>query len=165
MKKMILTISILIVVGIAGFVGWKIFRHHVDNQIMDGPGSVYTPDVQYVSYSVGGGELGDYDTICLYEGKITAETCEGNGCRPVKKNTDVGADVYWSVTEILDNNNMKDWGELPYSDIEVLDAPTTSFNVTWADGTTLKVTSDQIVPEGGWEAIEEIRKVLASELK
>ena len=122
-------------------------------------------EITIVTYSYGGGELGDSYTLTLSEGKIIEESCEGNGAKTHKRTARADQGVYDEIEVIAGEYEMKNWHDLPQSEEFALDAPTAFFSIDFADGTWISLDSGDIPPQDGWNGVNRIRELLTEKLK
>lgn len=113
-------------------------------------------------YSCGGGMEGESDHMELHlddDGrvKLHREYTEGNGCDTIITDKEVPADVLEKAAEIFDKSGMKNWGELPRSEYELLDAPTSYAQYITADG-SFSVSSSYEIPD--YSVISELYTLL-----
>lgn len=79
------------------------------------------------------------------------------------------ADLFDRIDAIVDGVGMKEWGEVPMSEFIALDAATESLSLYY-DSTdpenpwlpSLRYTFNEVLPEGGKDAIKEIRELMES---
>jgi len=161
---MIIIGIVLIVLGLLVLAG-GLWLHHLQGQIMDGPGMVYEPDIESLTYYHGGSSIGDIYRIDLYESSFTVTECPGNGNPTSEKKYDVGAGIYGKLEEIVFRYDMTSWTDLPDSDVIALDGPTTYIDICFADGREISASSNQELPKGGWNAVDEIRAAFESEME
>ena len=152
-------------------------RHLLQNRVPKGPvpGDTFDFSVPYlcrVSWRRGAGSLGDSSSLELTmepdaEGRPVVRVFysdrPSHNAREVKKTVRVSSDTVRGVEEIIDRYGMKGWTDLPPREEFALDAPSSSFTVRYSDGTSVTVDSGDEVPEGGWEAVPEIRAFILSQ--
>lgn len=131
--------------------------------VVDGPGMVNPNAISKIDYYHGGSDIGDSYRISFEDQKLTFEKCEGNGMETITKTVDVDTDFYNEVVDWAISNNIRSWTNLKKSDLEELDAPTTSLSVEYEDGTEIWVNSDDILPDEGWSAVKSLVKLFESQ--
>ena len=175
------TLKITIVMGVVllAVVGAAlIIRHHMENQIMDGPGMIndnyFDFSETYLSrvyYYYGGSELGDSYSVELTieeddngdpDVRVAYYNQPSHDSKAKEKTVRVSPEVITGVQEIIDRYHMTEWTDLPKSDIFALDAPSTSFSYEYSDGTQYRLKDDDEWPEGAGTAIREILDYILS---
>lgn len=74
-----------------------------------------------------------------------------------------GEELIKSIENIITENGMDKWADLPDSEIFALDAATTVVSYTYA-GKDYSFSSNQEFPEGGWQAIRQIEALILARL-
>lgn len=128
--------------------------------IMDGDGMINPAAIESISYRRGGGMLGAFYNVSLEDDRLTIESCEGNGMKTVKKTRTISPEDIGKIEDIIYDSGMRDWGVLPKNDMIALDAETTSVTVYYCDGASVSFGSDDVLPEGGWDAVGEVIALL-----
>ena len=160
MKWLIVIIAVIAVIVLAG-AGIVIGMGRVrNNQVMDGDGMINPKAIDSFYYYRGGGELNAYYSILLENTKLTVESSEGNGCKTYKDNYTVPYEVIDEIQDVIMDSGMRQWKELPQKDIIAMDGETTSVTVNFTDGGSVYFYSDLEVPDGGWDAVREVVKIL-----
>ena len=175
------TIVIIVLAVLAAFIlltaaALLLFRFNAKRMIMDGPGMVREDTFDFssvylrrVDYSRGGGSLGDSYSLELTmkpdedgrpDARVEYYERETHSAKPKEKTVRVSSDVVSGVTEIIDRYGMRDWGELPPAEMFALDAPSTRLVCQFSDGTSVVLGSAYEMPEGGYDAIREIREYI-----
>ncbi len=144
--------------------------------VLDGPGMVHEDTFDFsgtwlrrVCYYRGGGENGDSYSVEL----TLAEMEDGrpralvryynrpaHDQKAVEKEIACSSNVVTGVQEIVDRYSMTDWKDLPETDLFALDAPSMSFTLEYSDGTEIRLGSDLEMPDGAYDAINEIREYI-----
>lgn len=146
-----------------------IFRQGISNHrnisdsgsIHGGEGTGRPYAVSSFSYYRGGGMENEHYRVTLEANKLTVENRIGQ--KTTRKKYKVPDDVISEIEKALNDSGMKDWsGDFPQSEFFALDADTTSIEIDFGDGTHIEFDSDQIVPDGGWEAVRKTMDLLES---
>lgn len=153
---------ILIVVGIL-FIAAYAFKKDVDNNILDGPGMIYEPDIRSASYTHGGSMNGEYCGITLYDGKITVTERENAGAEETTKTYDVGIRAYNAIQDIAEKYDLFARNGRYTATIDVCDAATTSVSLTDKGGNVCNFSTAFELPDDILAAIEEIKDAMLSE--
>lgn len=127
-----------------------------------------------VNYSRGGGMLGDSTHIRLYRNKEQKPEIEtgfsGQHNWPlVIKVYDAEEEVFPAMTELIDRDNLTVWENLPRSEEEVMDAPSTTISLYFEEAAGEKrkrkscsIEDWRVVPEGGREVMRSFIAALAA---
>jgi len=155
---------ILIAIGIVSF-GIGLYQDYQKNNIMDGPGMVYEPDIVSLSYYHGGSSLGDLYRIDLKGDSFSVAICEGNGYKTKEKTYDIGASIYHQLDNVIETYHIKSWTNLEKSEIVELDGSATYLYIEFNDGLKIELHNDDQWPTGASKAINEIVTVFESNMK
>lgn len=163
-KIMIVSGMILIAAGLILLAGGLLVCY-MQGQIMDGPGMEYEPEIRSVSYCHGGSSAGELYRIDLCESAFTVTECPAAGCSTSERSYDVGADIYAELADIAERYDVRSWTDLPDARIQALDGSVTSISIWFSDGTAVYASSGNELPEGGWDAINEMVEVFETEIE
>ena len=171
--KLIVLFAVIAVFAAAAVITLVVLKQTARDRILDGPGMVNEDSFDFsgtylsrVYYWHGAGSLGDSTSVelTICPGKedrpvVTVNYCDrpAVGEKETEKTVHLTSNVIRGVEEIIDRWGMKEWVDLPPAEEFALDAPTTSLTVTYSDGTSVTIGSDDELPEGGSAAIFEIR--------
>ena len=175
-KTLIIIIAVVLFLLTAAILLIKYFTRK--DVILDGPGMVGEDTFDFsqtylsrVYYWRGAGELGD-----SYSVELTMEPGEqgqpvvivsyhnqpAHDAKAVDKTVRVSSNVIVGVQEIIDRYGMTEWTDLPPAEVFALDAPSTSLTYEYSDGTSYTIGSDDELPEGGYQAMHEIRQYIVT---
>lgn len=164
-KNMLIYIgTALVVLGLLAL-GAGLRERHIQRRIMDGPGMINEEKVKYLYYYHGGSSLGDLYRIELQGASFTVEECPGNGMKTKMKTYTVDSSFYSDLDGIIEEYGIKNWTDLPDSEIFALDAATTSLDIRFSDGSSISFSSSKELPEDGWEAVRKISGLFESRMK
>ena len=154
MKKIIIaTVVILVVIGIITAVA-VITKNSMKKHILDGPGMERQPHdyINSCSYNYGGGMEGESEHIeltMLSDGSFSYSYyyCPTNGGEETKveKTFADSQPVMDAIREICKRTGVLTWGELPDSELMLLDAPTTAISFRFFDDCFYSVNSNRII--------------------
>lgn len=89
--------------------------------------------------------------------EITEQTT--HNAKTASKRAAAGPELLGELERVIREAGMQTWGDLPQSEIVALDAATS--HVTYIfDGKLRSYSSDQIFPEGGWQAVRRIVRII-----
>lgn len=161
MKK---TFVLIVIVAISVFAGVLVGCGGQDGKVEDDvmKEEKTNPEaVDYFTYNRGGGELNAFYCMYLKGNQLTVERSEGNGSKTHKKKYKVPSDVSKSIETVLANAGIRQWGNnFAIKEEVVLDGETTAVTVAFSDGTVISFSSDFIIPQGGWSAVNDVVKLL-----
>lgn len=118
----------------------------------------------YVEYSLSGGmEGGIYSISVSVTGAKTATVSlfdqETHNSRPLKRSRNTDRDRLDGLLEIIDKYGMRDWKDLPKSEIFALDAPSATVEFI-ISGKSFSFSDGDEFPEGGGAAMADIKNYL-----
>lgn len=160
MKKMSIAIVVVVVIILLVVIVPFKKNNKFDSYVMDGDGMINPRAINSFSYNRGGGELGAYFSLYLNDTELLIMQSEGNGSRESKKKTKISYEDIDAIQDIIGDAGIRNWGELPASDMFALDEEVTSVSIGFSDGTHVQFDSNKIVPDGGWPAINSIVDIL-----
>lgn len=169
-KFIMIIIFTLLILGVGGLL---LLKQKSRDLILDGPGMVYEDHFDFsqtylsrVYYYKGGSSLGDSSSVEL----VFSETEDGrpeaivryydqpsHDQKAVEKEVRLNSNVVTGVQDLIDQYGMREWKDLPETDLIALDAPGMWFTYEYSDGTTYELGSDLEMPDGAYEAIQKIR--------
>lgn len=154
-------VVIIVLVGISLLVARN--RNEHNSKLPDGDGEVNSTAIDEFTYKCGGGSLNAHYALILKGDSLSVERCEGNGSKTRKKNYTVPPEMINDITDIIFKSGMRDWeGSFERSELFALDAETTSVAVSFTDDRFVSFNSDLIIPDGGWEAVNEVVRMFES---
>ena len=169
-KIIIAAVIIFVIAGIITAVTVYMKKHKNDH-ILDGPGMVRQPHdyINSCSYSYGGGMEGESEHIeltMLSDGSFSYSYyyCPTNGGEETKveKTFADSQPVMDAIREICKRTGVLTWGELPDSELMLLDAPTTAVSFRFFDDCFYSVNSNDEIPEDSYGIFNEIYNYLIS---
>ncbi len=169
-RIIIAAVIILVITGIITAAA-VYMKKHKNDYILDGPGMVRQPHdyINYCSYSYGGGMEGKSEHIELTrrsDGSYTYSYsyCPYNGGEEtvIEKTFSDYEPVMDEIREICKRTGVLTWGELPKSELLLLDAPTATVSFRYFDNCFYSVNSDDILPEEGNGIFSDIYDYLKS---
>ena len=172
MKKLIIAaVVILVIIGIITAVAVITKNSMKNHHILDGPGMERQPHdyINSCSYSYGGGMEGESEHIeltMLSDGSYTYiySSCPYAGGEEtrIEKTFSDTEPVMNEIREICKRTGVLTWGELPDSELMLLDAPTTAISFRFFDNCFYSVNSNDEIPEDGYGIFNEIYNYLIS---
>ena len=162
MKKMwtmIIIGIVLIVLGAGALTVGLVIKHAKDN-IMDGDGMIRQPYVKEISFTKGGGMEGGFYSITWRDFTVTEVTREGANAPEKTRTAFADYDVNDAIYGVINDYKMTEWKDLPLSDLQALDAPTSSLSFVINYGPSIRFSDNHEIPKGGWEGVEKILKIL-----
>lgn len=162
MKRMSILIAVAVLVIAAG-IGFLIVRYVIKsrNSVMDGDGMINPDAISIFSYQRSGGSLGASYRIFTEDDQMTVESCDGNGYKTYKKTYTLPPQIIQEMQSIISKSDMRNWDRnFAEKEIFAYDAETTSVSVYFADGASVTFNSGLEIPEGGWEAVDEVVNLL-----
>ena len=172
MKKLIIAaVVILVIIGIITAVAVITKNSMKNHHILDGPGMERQPHdyINSCSYSYGGGMEGESEHIELTrcsDGSYTYSYsyCPYNGGEEtvIEKTFSDFEPVMDEIREICKRTGVLTWGELPKSELLLLDAPTATLFFRYFDNCFYSVNSNDILPEEGNGIFSDIYDYLIS---
>ncbi len=148
-------------IGLVACARSPLFGSHV----MDGSGMINPSSIDEVYYYHGGGDLGDYYTIKYSDSKVFMSECEGNGAPVIKKEAEADSTFLLELMNMIEKAGMRNWKDLEKKDYFADDEPRTSFSIDFTDGLKISFDSDDILPDEGWSAVNEIVEYMESVLE
>ena len=170
-KKIIIAAVIILVIAGIITAAAVYMKMHKNDYILDGPGMVRQPHdyIDYCSYSYGGGMEGESEHIELTrhsDGSYTYSYsyCPYNGGEEtvIEKTFSDFEPVMDAIREICKRTGVLTWGELPDSELMLLDAPTTAVSFRFFDDCFYSVNSNDELPEDSYGIFNEIYNYLIS---
>ena len=171
MKKIIIAaVVIIVLIGIITAVA-VITKKSMKKHILDGPGMERQPHdyIDSCSYSYGGGMEGESEHIelkRLADGSVSYSYyyCPTNGGEEtiVEKTFSESQPVMDEIREICKRTGVLTWGELPDSELMLLDAPTVSVSFRFFENCFYSVNSNDEIPDDGIGIFNEIYNYLIS---
>ncbi len=163
MNAVIIASSVLLGVAAISTAAYFIMRQITKNSFKDGDGMVNDRCLS-CTYHRGGGMERDSFSICLKEDSLDTITlevvkCDGQGAVPTTENYTVSTDALEKIYNICNKYDVTKWGELPYSEMIALDAPTVSICIETVN-TTVRFDSNKELPENAYGIFSEICSVL-----
>ena len=162
---------ILVIAGIITAVAVYMKKNKYDHIILDGPGMERQPHdyINSCSYSYGGGMEGESEHIeltMLLDGSFSYSYyyCPTNGGEETKveKTFTDSQPVMDAIREICKRTGVLTWGELPDSELMLLDAPTTAVSFRFFDDCFYSINSNDEIPEDSYGIFNEIYNYLIS---
>ena len=157
-KRIIIAAVIILVIGGIITAAAVHMKKHKNDHILDGPGMVRQPHdhIDSCRYSYGGGMEGESEHIELTRNPDGTYTysysyCPYNGGEETvfEKTFSDFEPVMDAIREICKRTGVLTWGELPQSELLLLDAPTTTVSFRYFDTCFYFVHSDDMLPEEG----------------
>lgn len=170
-KIIIAAVIILVIAGIITAAAVYMKKNKYDHIILDGPGMERQPHdyINSCSYSYGGGMEGESEHIeltMLSDGSFSYSYyyCPNNGGEETKveKTFADSQPVMDAIREICKRTGVLTWGELPDSELMLLDAPTTAVSFRFFDDCFYSVNSNDEIPEDSYGIFNEIYNYLIS---
>ena len=170
-KIIIAAVIILVIAGIITAAAVYMKKHKNDHIILDGPGMERQPHdyINSCSYSYGGGMEGESEHIeltMLSDGSFSYSYyyCPTNGGEETKVEKTFAdyEPVMDAIREICKRTGVLTWGELPKSELLLLDAPTTAVSFRFFDDCFYSVNSNDEIPEDSYGIFNEIYNYLIS---
>ena len=162
----------LVVAGVITAVAVYMKMNKNDHFILDGPGMVRDPHdyLTDCTYYNGGGMDGGSESIELRkqsDGTVIYNYwyCPYIGAQEEHIENVYGGEVFDKISEICKKTGVLSWGKLPKSELELLDAPTTSISFTvFGDSANghYSVNSNDVLPESGEGLFTDIYNYLIS---
>ena len=153
-----------------------ILKWFKNRNIMDGPGMVREDHYDFsgtyltqIFYYRGGSSLGDSRTLEMTVQKVSQDRGEvtvfysdrpTHNSKETNKTVGVSTSVLSAVDEIMERYRMKEWKDLPETDLIALDAASMRFVYEFSDGTVYSLGSDLEMPDQAHAAISEILKCI-----
>ena len=170
-KKIIIAAVIIFVIAGIITAAAVYMKKHKNDHILDGPGMERQPHdyINSCSYSYGGGMEGESEHIeltMLSDGSFSYSYyyCPYNGGEETKveKTFADSQPVMDAIREICKRTGVLTWGELPDSELMLLDAPTTAVSFRFFDDCFYSVNSNDEIPEDSYGIFNEIYNYLIS---
>lgn len=160
MKKSVNIFGICIAAFVALFVMFSLCACNESNRV------VAPSDVSSFLYMHSGGSLNTYYHMYFSENRVTLESNDGNGGKTHKKSRKVSDDVIKSINNVVSNAGIKEWNtDFEQREEVVFDAEETFVYIIFVDGTYVEFDSDCIIPDGGWDAVNEVNGLLEGVIK
>ena len=165
MKKMGIIIAIIgAVICLVGCGITFLGKPQVDpgGNYLDGDGMINEYAIESFTYQRGGGELGAfYNLYVTNSNELTVEECEGNGCKTYKKTYELPPEALSDMERILSQAGVRRWDDsFPDSEFFALDEETVSVRIHYCDGTDKSFNSNKVIPDNGWDAVNEVVTLL-----
>lgn len=119
-----------------------------------------------VKYSYAGDMIGSYEeySITLNDNNVDCTRYEEiqpeHSAKPHISKTTIDRTNLDKIYLLFKENNLETWNDLPLSEEFVLDAGTSYYKFVLLDGTEISFNSNDEWPDGSYEAIREILKIL-----
>ena len=128
--------------------------------------TAYTGNIRSVSWSSGGGMDGgylDYTAENTEKGYvlIIKEQREGVSGRVKKSRFKVDPMVLTELDELIVSYGARDWGDLPVSELIVLDAPSVHVWIRLSGAENIEFSSTDEFPGDGYQIIHDIKELLS----
>ena len=166
-KQIIITIAVftaVVILIVAGAFMWKFL---VNRTILDGDGMERAPcdTITSCSYSCGGSMDGSYENLSISikengEAWLEYSYQPYNGADEEMISHQVPQEAIDEIRETCRERKVLSWGTLPYSDMQLLDAPVTSISFTYGDNEYYSVNSNYELPEKGQGFFTEIYTIM-----
>lgn len=116
--------------------------------------------------SFGGDMLGSYSatTVKVYDDThaiIRNLKASWHGEEPKETNTYVDIEILDGILEVFKEYKYKNYAKLPLSKMKVLDAGTTTYRFEFEGGFEVKFSTNQLLPQKGFEGIDKINDIIA----
>lgn len=158
--RMILRMTVITIAAAAVLAGAFIFMqnakpsHYVP----------YTGDIVSVSWSSFGGMEGgftDYNAVNTDRGyvSVTKESRVGPSGKAGKKTYRTDPEILRDLEELFKKHGVREWGELPDSELIALDAPTVSVSIELSGGESFTFSSYKEFPDGSGGFLYDVRKI------
>ena len=162
------TAVIAILIGailIAGIVGVWYYKTKFYVPDKDGMVRDMSDTITSCSYSTGGGMEGGSErlTISINEnGEVwfSYYNLPYNGAEEETISHQVPQEAIEEIREACRERKVLSWGILPYSDMQLLDAPVTTISFTYGDNEFYSVSSDRDLPKKGQGFFTEIYTIM-----
>ena len=164
MKTVIIAILIgaILIVGIMGvwYFKTKFYVPDKDGMVRD-----MAHTITSCSYSTSGGMEGGSERLIISvneKGEVwfTYYNLPYNGAEEENISHQVPQEAIEEVRKVCSERKVLTWGELPYSDLQLLDAPVTTISFTYGDNEYYSVSSDRDLPKNGQGFYSEIYTIL-----
>lgn len=164
MKFIVIAIVVgaLVVVGAVGMWYYKTKFYVPDKGRMERD---LSDTVVSCSYSVSGGMEGGSTCITVSlndKGEVWYNYSDTpyNGAETETVSRQVSGEVIEKIRKLCREYGVLSWGELPYSDLQLLDAPVTTITFIYGDNEHYSVNSDRELPKKGEKLFSEIYEIL-----
>ena len=165
--KIMIAAAVVIALILAGcFALVQYTRSH----IMDGPGMVNTAaTMEYFNTFTGGGMAGDSHTLTAElteDGKVKITARDQDAWDQPEKETTCTTDfeVFLQVGQLLSSKELKKWQDARESKYQVLDAPSTSYSITF-NYERYRFGDSQDLPDEAWETMRQVEDILRTALE
>ena len=164
MKTAVIAILIgaILITGIVGvwYYKTKFYVPDKDGMVRD-----MSDTITSCSYSTGGGMEGGSErlTISINEkGEVwfSYYNLPCNGAEEEKISHPVPQEAIEEIRKACRERKVLTWGELPYSEMQLLDAPTTTISFSYGDYEIYSVSSDRDLPKKGQGFFTEIYTIM-----
>lgn len=166
-KKIKITIAVftaIVILVVAGAFMWKLLANR---NILDGPGMErpLCDTITSCSYSCGGGMDGSYEFLSIGvkengEAWLEYSYRPYNGAEEETASHQVPQKAMDEIRDACRERKVLLWGELPCSDLQLLDAPVTSISFAYGDNEHYSVNSNYELPEKGYGFFTEIYNII-----
>ena len=160
MKKMTWILIIAAVIIVLGCI-FIIVRPGTSNfgNVLDGDGMINPYAISRFYYDCGGGIVNARYTVTMEADELTVERRTGE--QATRKKYIVPDETISKIENVLYDSGMKNQqGDFPESEYIALDADTISVVIDYYDGAHIEFDSNQEVPDGAWEAVDETMRLL-----
>lgn len=161
-----IAVIVIAAIAIVATIGVAIFKSYSDRHILDGPGMerplCYT--ITACRYYTGGGMEGGSTSIEIYTGEdnkvyMSYYDCPYIGAEEESYTVEFGPMALTEIQHICYSRGLLSWGELEKDELILLDAPETTFTVTYGEGETYTISSSDKLPESASGLFGEIYKI------
>lgn len=157
MKYILIIAAVVIALGIIFFMVRK--SAPGPGGVLDGDGMINPYAISTFSYDRGGGMVNAHCHVTLEANELTVE--ERIGQETTVKKYEVPDETINRIEKVLYDSGMKKGpGDFPENEYQALDAETVSVTVVYGDGAFIHFDSNQKVPDGYWEAVDETMRLL-----
>lgn len=162
------TAVIAILIGailIAGIVGVWYYKTKFYVPDKDGMVRDMSDTITSCSYSTGGGMEGGSESLAISineKGEVwfSYYNLPYNGAEEEKISHPVPQEAIEEIRKICSERGVLSWGELPYSEMQLLDAPITTISFSYGDYEFYSVSSDRDLPKKGQGFFTEIYTIM-----
>ena len=164
MKTVIIAILVcaILVAGVTGmwYYKTKFFIPDKDGMVRD-----MAHTITSCSYSTGGGMNGGSMSLTISinengEAWLNYYNCPFIGADEENISHQVPQEAIEEIRKVCSERKVLTWGELPYSDMQLLDAPVTAISFTYGDNEYYSVNSNYDLPEQGQGFFTEIYTIM-----
>ena len=164
MKTVIIAILVcaILVAGVTGmwYYKTKFFIPDKDGMVRD-----MAHTITSCSYSTGGGMNGGSMSLTISinengEAWLNYYNCPFIGADEENISHQVPQEAIEEIRKVCSERKVLTWGELPYSDMQLLDAPVTAISFTYGDNEYYSVNSNRDLPKKGDGFFSEIYTIM-----